>query len=148
MIHRDARMRQRRSHRGFTLIEAIACVVMLAILVPPALWAMREAHKQRINPVLVSRARWLATERLEDIIADRHSDTRGYDYLASGNYAAEATIPGFAGFARSVSFAETGVDLASAGTGYKRITVTVGWIDGGGVPRTLAISTVVTDYTG
>ena len=140
-------MHERRSHRGFTLIEAIACVVMLAILIPPTLWAMREGHKQRINPVLASRARWLATERIEDIIADRHSATRGYAYLASGNYPAEASITGFAGFSRSVAFTETGVNLVTPGTGYKRVTVTVSWTDAGGSARSLALSTVVTDYS-
>ena len=59
--------------RGFTLIETIAAIVILAIALPPMLFAIRDAHVQRVNPVLVSQARWLATEKLEDILADRHS---------------------------------------------------------------------------
>lgn len=139
-------MHPRRHHRGFTLIEAIACIVMLAILIPPTLWSIREGHKQRINPALAARARWLATEKVEDVIADRHSATRGYGYLASSNYPSEASIAGYPGFSRSVAFAETGVDLVSAGTGFKRVDVTVSWTDAGGVARSLVIATVVADY--
>ena len=120
---------------------------MLAILIPPTMWALREGHQGRINPVLVSRARWLATEKLEDIIADRHSTTRGYAYLLAGNYAAESSISGFPGFSRAVAFSETASDLSSPGSGYKRVTVTVSWIDAKGTPRSLAIATVLTDYT-
>ncbi|MCZ6542471.1 MAG: type II secretion system protein, partial [Planctomycetota bacterium] len=68
-----------RTH-GFTLLETIAAVVILALAIPPMLWAVREAHIQRVNPMLASKARWLATEKLEDIIADRHSTTRGWAY--------------------------------------------------------------------
>ena len=38
-------------------------------------------------------------------------------------------------------------DLVTAGTGYKKATVTVGWTDARGSARSLAISTVLTDYT-
>jgi hypothetical protein len=129
------------------LIEAVASVVMLAVLIPPTMWAIREGHKQRVNPMLASRARWLATEKLEDVIADRHSATRVYSYLTSGNYTAEASISGFPGFTRSVAFAETEADLTTAGSGYMRVTVTVNWTDAAGTPRSLSIATIVTDYT-
>lgn len=138
----------RRTHRrAFTLIEGIMAIVILATSTPAILWAVREAHLDRVSPIMASRARWLATEKLEDIIADRHSSTRGYAYLANGNYAAEATVPGYTTFSRSVAFVETGVDLTSAGTGYKKATVTIGWTDARGVARSLAISTIITDYT-
>lgn len=135
------------ARRGFTVMESIVALVILAVAVPPMLWAIREQHKDRISPVLSSRARWLASEKLEDIIADRHSTTRGYAYLTASNYPAEGTVPGYPGFARAVEFRETGADLASAGTGYKRATVTVSWSDPSGSTRTLSIATVVTDYT-
>jgi prepilin-type N-terminal cleavage/methylation domain-containing protein len=138
---------RRPQSRAFTLIESIVSVVILATATPAMIWAVREAHLDRVSPVLASRARWLATEKLEDIIADRHSTTRGYTYLVNGNYTAEASISGYAGFTRSVAFAETGADLVTAGTGYKKATVTVGWTDARGSARSLAISTVLTDYT-
>lgn len=132
--------------RAFTLIEAIAAIVILSIAIPPLLFSIRAAHRQRVDPVLASTARWLATEKLEDIIADRHSTTRGYDYLIAGNYSAEAQVTGFTNFSRSVSFSEKEADLTTAGTGYMIVTVTVGWTDGGGTARSLSVATVLTEY--
>ncbi len=138
---------------GFTLIETVAAIVILAVAVPPMLWAVTEAQRQRINPMLASRARWLAVEKLEDVVADRHSTTRGYAYLATANYAAENPVPGsgyYAGFTRSVTFLETKADLVTtspAPLGYMTVTVIVGWNDADLAARTLDISTVLTDYT-
>lgn len=131
---------------AFTLIEAITAVAVAALLVPPTMWALRQAHLGRVEPIQASTARWLATERLEDVIADRHSTTRGWVYVVTGNYPAEASVVGFAGYARNVSIQEFGPDLASAGTGYKVVTVRVSWAGGAGVQRVLAVATVLTDY--
>jgi prepilin-type N-terminal cleavage/methylation domain-containing protein len=131
---------------GFTLIETIAAIVILAIAMPPMLFAIRDAHVQRVNPMLASQARWLATEKLEDILADRHSDSRGWDYLTAGNYLVEPSVSGFPAFSRSVSLTETGPDLLAPGNGYMTVTVQVSWVDATGSARTLSISTVVTEY--
>lgn len=130
---------------GFTLIETIAAIVILAVAIPPMVWAVTEAHAQRVGPVKASTARWLAAEKLEEVIADRHSPSKGYTYLVSGNYSSEATVNGFTGFSRSVSIAETGPDLTSPGTGYKRITVTVQYSTRSGT-QSFALATVLTEF--
>lgn len=132
---------------AFTLIETLGAMVILAIAIPPMLWAVRDAHVGRVDAILSSRARWLVTEKLEDVIADRHSTTRGYSYLVTGNYPAEFPVTGFANFDRSVAFTETGADLITFGSGYMNVTVSVTWNDAMGTARTMAISTVLTDYT-
>ncbi len=135
---------------GFTLIETVAAIVILAVAVPPMLWAITEAQRQRINPMLVSRARWLAVEKLEDLIADRHSTTRGYTYLDTLNYPFEDPVPGYAGFTRTVSFVETKADLATTAPpplGYMTVTVKISWNDADAAAKALIISTVLTDYT-
>lgn len=137
---------KKRVHPGFTLIEAIIAIVVLAVAVPPMLWSIQDSQVSRVAPILASRARWLATEKLEDIVADRHSSTRGYGYVIDANYPAEAAVTGMTGFSRSVAITETGAALASGGTGYKLVTVTVGWIDARAEARSLSLSTVVTDY--
>jgi prepilin-type N-terminal cleavage/methylation domain-containing protein len=138
-----------RTRTGFTLIETVAAIVMLAIAVPPMLNALREGHTQRVNPVLASTARWLAVERLEDIIADRHSGTRGWSYLVPGNYGAESPVTGFTGFDRTVTLTEYQADLSTADTdgGYMVVDVAVSWTDATATARTLTVTTVVTEYT-
>lgn len=134
-------------HRtAFTLIEAIAVIVVLSIAFPPMLWALHQAHNARVVPARMSVARWLAAEKLENVIADRHSTTRGYTYLTAASYPAESSVTGFTGFTRSVAFAETAADLSSTGAGFKRVTVTVGFQDGLGTPRSFSLTTIVTDY--
>lgn len=134
------------ARRGFTLIEAIIALVIMSIALPAMLWAIRDSVRRRADPVLLSRARWLASERLEDVIADRHSPARGYSYVVTGNYSAEAPVSGFTGMNRSVSISETAPG-GGAGTGWKTATVTVSYTDGQGVSRSLQLATVLTDYT-
>lgn len=135
-----------RPHGGFTLVEAVAVIVVLSIAFPPMLVAIRQAHSARVVPARLAIARWLAAEKLEDIIADRNSATRGYSYVVASNYPAEASITGFTGFTRSVVITETGPDLTTAGAGYKKASVTVTYTDGAGATRSYLVSTVVTDY--
>jgi prepilin-type N-terminal cleavage/methylation domain-containing protein len=140
-------VRTRTHQDGFTLIEAIAAVVILSVAVPPMLWAIQQAQAHRVNAILACRARWLAAEKLEDVMADRHSGTRGYSYLVPSNYPHEPSIAGFPGLTRSVGLVETGPDLISAGSGYMRATVTTTYTDVAGVPRSLTLTTILTDYT-
>lgn len=141
------RSNTRRARPAFSLVEALAALVILSVAIPAMLWAVRDSISRRANPVLASRARWLAAEKLEDIIADRNSPNRGYSYIIAGNYAAEPSVSSFTNFSRSVSISETGVALSGAGTGYKTVTVTVGYSDGGGAARTFTLATVLTDFT-
>jgi len=133
--------------KAFTLIEAIIAIVILSVAVPSMVFAVRQSHDKRVSPVLASRARWLATSLLEDIIADRHGSSRGYAYLKASNYPAQADPDGYVGFNRSVAFTETGADLTSPGVGYMRADVTVSWTDAAGAVRSLTLSSILTDYT-
>jgi Tfp pilus assembly protein PilV len=140
-------LKTRTAPRAFTLIEAVISLVILSVAVPAMLWAVRDAVTKRSDPVLASRARWLAAERLEDIIADRHSPSRGYAYVITSNYAAESSVSGFTNFSRSVTISETAANLSSAGTGYKTVTVTVSYLNSRGQSRSYPLATVLTDYT-
>jgi prepilin-type N-terminal cleavage/methylation domain-containing protein len=137
---------------GFTLIETVAAIVILAVAIPPMMWAVSQAHHQRANPMLASKARWLAVEKLEDIIADRHSSTRGWSHLEdpATNYPNEnpGDITGYPQFGRAVTEEEYDADLTTVNEegGYKVYTVTVTWTDADGNAQSLAISTVLTLY--
>lgn len=133
------------ARRGFTLVETIAALVILAVAVPPMMFALRQVTVDRIDPIRFSQARWLATERLEDIIADRHSTTRGYDYVSESAYPAEPAVTTNPAFARRVRITETGPDLRTSGAGYKTATVTMTWIDSRGHTQSLEVTTVLTE---
>ncbi len=135
------------ARRAFTLIESIMAVVVISIMVPPTLVLIRDAQIRRASPILASRARWLASEKLEDVIADRHSTTRGWTYLVNGSYPTENPVNGFANFSRSVAVAETGPNLITAGTGYKKITVTISWVDPRNGAASFDLATVLADFT-
>lgn len=141
-------MRTSGTHRrAFSLIEAITAIVVLAVAVPGMMWGVRDAQMRRVDPIQTSKARWLAAEKLEDVIADRHSSARGFAYLVNANYPAESALSGYTGFARSVAIAESGANLITgSGTGYKRVTVSITFKDGRNTTRTLSLSTVLTDY--
>jgi type II secretory pathway pseudopilin PulG len=143
LVHQPSYIRHR---RAFTLVEAITALVLLSIALPTMLWAIRDSVRRRADPILLSRARWLASEKLEDLIADAHSPSRGYSYVVNANYSAESPVSGFTGMNRSVSVVETAPKFV-AGTGWKTCTVTVTYTDGQNVSRSLQLSTVVTSYT-
>ncbi len=58
---------------GFTLIEVVIAVVVLAIAVPPTLNLMDSASAGRVNAINVTRAACLSTLVLETVIADMAS---------------------------------------------------------------------------
>jgi prepilin-type N-terminal cleavage/methylation domain-containing protein len=144
-VARSARAHRRR--RGFTLIEAIVAVLVVSIAAPATLLVIRDALVRRTAPIMASRARWLAAERIEDVIADRHSTTRGWAYVTQANYSSEAAIAGFTGFSRTTSIVERAANLTSAGTGYKVVTITVSWNDAISGARSIELSTVLTSLT-
>lgn len=133
--------------RGFTIVEAICAITIMAVALPASLWMIRGATQRRVDPILAARARWLVVERMEQVLMDRHNSSRGYAYIDGSNYASEASVSGFSNMSRAVSVVETGPNLSSAGTGYKRVMVTVSFRDGRNILRTMGMSTVVTDYT-
>ena len=132
---------------GFTLVEAVMALIMMALVITPIMMAAQRLSRDQVTPIQVSRARWLATEKLEEVIADRSSTTRGYAYVITGNYPTENPVATDPDFSRSVTITETGVDLQTSGTGYKTITVVISWTDVTGASRSLSMSTVVTSFS-
>lgn len=132
---------------GFTLIEAVIAIVILSVALPAMLMALRDAQARRAEPVMSERARWLAAEALEDVIADRHSPSRGYGHIIEANYPAENPVAGFPGFSRTVQVAETDATLSTPGAGYKTVSVTVTYPRAGGGSHALMLETVLTEYT-
>jgi len=141
-----ALVRRARAPRGLTLIEGIVTMVVMSIAIPPLVMAIGSASARRASQTLATRARWLASEGLEAVMADRHSLTRGYSFLVPANYPSEATVIGFPGFARQTTIVTTGPNFAP-GSGYRTVSISVSYADSIGGPRTLTLATVLTDYT-
>jgi prepilin-type N-terminal cleavage/methylation domain-containing protein len=138
---------RRHARRALTLLEVVATLVILGIAAPALLMAVRDATVRRASVQQQTVARWLICEKLEDITADRHSATRGWNYIAVGNYPDEATVNGFTAYSRTTAITETDFDLVTPGTGYRTVTVTVIYNDARDGARSISISTVFADYT-
>ncbi len=131
--------------RGFTLIEAIIAIIVIGTTMPAMLWALGQASMDRVSPVQASTARWLAMEKLEDVLADRSDVDRGYTYIVASNYPDESSVSGFTDYARSVAIVETDASFTPGGTGVKKVKVTVSWVHHDGQTHSVSLSTVVTD---
>lgn len=124
---REARRRRTGDTVGFTLLELIAAVALLGIAVPPILAFLAQSGVKGVFPERQTAAYFLAVEKLEELIADRHSPNLGYAHLTTANHPAE-TLPG--GFTRTVAFLEvasSNLSSAHTGSGCLRITVTVSY---------------------
>lgn len=94
-------------------------------------------------------ASFLARQKMEIVMADKKVRQNGYAYVVNANYPAEASLAApFASFSRSTNIVEVrSNDLATpqAGTGYKSVSVTVTWQEGG-QNRQLQLTTLMTQW--
>ena len=70
------------AHRGFTLIEVVIAVIVLAISVPPTLNMMDSSAAGRVDAIQTTRATLLATIVLESVMADMTSSSAGLGFEA------------------------------------------------------------------
>ncbi len=108
--------------RGFTLIELVMVIVIGCVAMFPLLSMFANATANSVQPELVTKAVFLAQERIETVLADYRYIGRGYDYIVSANYPVEISIPGFPGFSAAVSVSAENV---YDGVTYKEVSVTV-----------------------
>lgn len=114
-----------RRARGATLLETVFAVLILGISMPPILGFFRQGTLSSIAPERQTAAYFLAMERMEEIIADRHSSTRGFSYLTAAHYPAESLAGGFTRAATFDDVSPADLTTHQSGSGYRLITVTV-----------------------
>lgn len=104
-------MRKLAIHRGFTLIEVVTMVIVLAIAVPPTLELLMSTSASRANVINTGRATMLVSNVLEGIIADVASseETLGFDALIDANAYLSTPTTGF--YARMGSATESFTSL-------------------------------------
>lgn len=140
-------MRQRlKNSKGFSLIEAILVMVVLS----GGLFGVMHLFHQNVATAeerkLVLAATLLAQEKIETMTADKKFNL--YPSINSTNYPSSSedlTSLGYAGFSRATTIQEVNPgDLSStqAGSGYKKITVSVSWTGG----QTVLLTTLFTEW--
>jgi hypothetical protein len=133
------------TRRGATVIELAACIMILAVALPPLLKTFAESSMKSMHPANEAIASFLAIDRMEEIVARRYRGTDGYSAVTAGNFPGESPVSGFTGFNRSVSVTTVNSSMVTVGSdqGYKKVRVTVTWNSGS---NTLVIERVFADF--
>ncbi|MBI3812385.1 MAG: type II secretion system protein [Nitrospirae bacterium] len=141
--------------KGFTLIEVILVIVIMAIAIPGLISAVSFITAQQVNMVGTTTAADLAQEEMENIIAKKQSScgTCGYANTPPTSCATPlvgtfAAVSGFPNYQKKTDAVCVDSSLASVLTdqGYKEITVTVQAVGvGPSVPNAVLV-TLVTNY--
>lgn len=78
-------VRRKRHRAGFSLVEAIAAMTVIAIVAPTSLIYLHDASRARIDAANATRAAWLAQTILEEGAADAASSNPavGFDAMAN-----------------------------------------------------------------
>lgn len=100
---------------GFTLVELVFVIVFLSVAVLASMQLMSSSLSGSFHSEHLVVATDLASEKLEQIMADKNS--RGYGYVAQSNYAFETNVNGNIGFDRGVTITDLGTS--------KQVQVTV-----------------------
>lgn len=126
-------MRSRAARRSAaSIIEVVLALVILSVGLPPLMVSFAEAAVQSIRPAQATVAAFLATERMEEIVARRYRGPDGYAAVSEANFPAESEVLGFPGFGRSVTvrYATATLGAAASDVGYKVARVVVTWNGG------------------
>lgn len=83
----------RGARRGFSLLEVVAVVLILAIAVPPTIAVLQQRTTDRVNAVNTARATVLAQGVLEHVLADAQSSAAGQGYAAFADVNTYLTTP-------------------------------------------------------
>ena len=122
--------------RGTTIIEIVMAIVILAIALPPLMASFADASRQTILPAQARVASFLATERMEEIVARRYRGLQAgqpsYSLVTAANFPDEVPVAGFSMYERRVTVAEVTSSLNPSGSpvGYRKVRVMVSWNGG------------------
>jgi len=153
----------RRARRGFSLIEAVVVIVVLAISVPPTILWLDSSVSRQADAINATRATFMATTIIENILADSASTATGLGFEAFVNSALYLDTPvnglrarlstqfqGLTtmGFTYTVNIGgivgPSGVvDADPLRNTYRIITVTIAAPSASGPPLSIAVSAVI-----
>ena len=125
---------------GYSLIEIILVILILAIAIPPIIHLFSYTLENSVDSEIYTKAALFAEERIEEDIADKRASSsgKGYNYIFGvGRYPNDTPETGYD---RSVSIDTVG--MVYNGVRYAEITVT---IDHANI-EDVVLTTWVTDY--
>ncbi len=97
-------MSARRRSGGFTLIEIVAVIVLMAIAVLGILAVFGDASRTLGLNVASQTGSQLAQQMAEQILADRRNPARGYAYIIPANYpVGPVPVPGSPNYTRTIT---------------------------------------------
>jgi prepilin-type N-terminal cleavage/methylation domain-containing protein len=150
---------------GFSLIECVICIVILAIAIPPSILFLDQATSQRVDAIRTMRASFLAASIAETVLADTASTSPGLGFSALSNSAAYLNTPGTGLLARVATITDGSVDgdttfqvtigplvnssgivspTATANV-FRRVTVQVSFLRSDGSTQDVSVELFVTD---
>jgi prepilin-type N-terminal cleavage/methylation domain-containing protein len=131
---------RRAAQQGFTLLELIMVIVILALASVPILGQFSQVSSSMLMDEEIQTAAQLAQERAEGILAERRN--LGYAAILTGT-TIDTLTGNFSAYARSVTVNEPPLGSGCApGASCKEVVVSV---NHGSSPRA-AVSTILVDY--
>ncbi len=134
---------------GFTLIEVILIIVIMAIVIPGLIAGVSFMTGSQVNLLGTTTAANLAQEELENVIAKKMSTCGACGYanitVGAGTFSA---VSGFPNYEKKTDVELVDANLNPSGTdqGYKKVTVTVRAVGvGPSVPNAVLVS-LLTNY--
>jgi len=153
---------------AFTLVEAIAALVIFAVSAPTIMFLLADASAARADAVQTARATWFASAVLEHALADVYSQdgSLGFDaldnpsdYIADLNERIDDDLIDFyndLGFSHQIQIDDVQVNQSGGGwraivnntladPEHRQITVTVAWTRTNGRSASLSVRVVAAD---
>lgn len=155
------------SARGFTLVESMVTIIVLALLIPPSVSMLRDAATAKVESANTVRATLLASAVMEHVLADVSSNAASMGMPAFSDASAYLDSPGIGlvdrlgalstlyqdlGLTWSVSIGalvdKTGAVSADVRMNmYRSVTVSVSWNSTRAGPKSYSVTALVTDQT-
>lgn len=135
--------------KGFTLIEVILVIVIMAVAIPSLIIGVSYMTASQVNLLGTTTAANLAREELEKVIAKKMSTcgTCGYANITvgAGSFAAVSGFPNYEN-KTDVELVDSNLNTSVTDLGYKKVTITVRAVGvGQSVPNAVLVS-LLTNY--